>query len=386
VTFTDVDAGQTHAFAITAGNTDGAFAIDASTGAITVANPAALNFETNPTFALTVTVTDNGTPVLTGSATITINVNNLNEAPVVQPATFAVDENATVGASVGTVTFTDVDAGQTHAFAITSGNTDGAFAIDASTGAITVANPAALNFETNPTFALTVTVTDNGTPVLSGSATITINVNNLNEAPVVQPATLMVDENATVGASVGTVAFTDVDAGQTHTFAITAGNTDGAFAIDASTGAITVANPAALDFETNPTFALTVTVTDSGTPVLSGSATITINVNNLNEAPVVQPATFAVDENATVGASVGTVTFTDPDAGQSHTFAITAGNTDGAFAIDAGGVITVANPAALDFETTQTFALTVEVTDNGTPVLSGSATITVNVNDVDESA
>jgi len=221
---------------------------------------------------------------------------------------------------------------------------------------------------------------------LSGSATITINVNNLNEAPVVQPATFAVDENATVGASVGTVAFTDVDAGQTHTFAITAGNTDGAFAIDASTGAITVANPAALDFETNPTFALTVTVTDNGTPVLSGSATITINVNNLNEAPVVQPATFAVDENATVGASVGTVTFTDPDAGQSHTFAITAGNTDGAFAIDAGGVITVANPAALDFETTQTFALTVEVTDNGTPVLSGSATITVNVNDVDESA
>ena len=46
--------------------------------------------------------------------------------------------------------------------------------------------------------------------------------------------------------------FTDPDVGQAHTFAITAGNTAGAFAIDPATGQITVANSAALDFETNP--------------------------------------------------------------------------------------------------------------------------------------
>jgi VCBS repeat-containing protein len=127
---------------------------------------------------------------------------------------------------------------------------------------------------------------------------------------------------------------------------------------------------------------LTATVTDNATPALSGSATITVNLNDVNETPVVQAATFTVDENAAASTAVGTVAFTDPDAGQTHTFSITAGNTDGAFAIDAAtGAITVANPAALDFETTTTFALTVTVTDNGTPVLSGTATITVNVND-----
>ena len=64
---------------------------------------------------------------------------------------------------------------------------------------------------------------------------------------------------------------------------------------------ITVANSAALDFETTPAFSLTVQVTDSGSQ--SGTATITINVGNVNEAPVVHPATFALNENSPVGRS-----------------------------------------------------------------------------------
>ena len=39
---------------------------------------------------------------------------------------------------------------------------------------------------------------------------------------------------------------------QAITYSITAGNTGGAFAINAATGAITVANSGALDFETTP--------------------------------------------------------------------------------------------------------------------------------------
>ena len=105
-----------------------------------------------------------------------------------------------------------------------------------------------------------------------------------------------------------------------------------------------MANSAALDFETTPTFSLTVQVTDNGSPALSGTATVTVNLTNVNEAPVVTPATFAVAENSANGTAVGTVTVTDPDAGQTHTFAITAGNTGGAFAINPStGQITVAN-------------------------------------------
>jgi hypothetical protein len=41
-----------------------------------------------------------------------------------------------------------------------------------------------------------------------------------------------------------------------------------------------------LDFETTPTFALTVQVTDNGSPALSASATVTVHLNDVNDAPV----------------------------------------------------------------------------------------------------
>ncbi len=111
------------------------------------------------------------------------------------------------------------------------------------------------------------------------------------------------------------------------------------------------------------------------------TATVSITVDPVNDPPVVDAATFSVAEDVPVGTSVGSATFSDPDAGQSHTFAITAGNPGGAFAINATtGEITTA--AALDFETLDTYSLTVEVTDDGAPVLTGSNTVTVNVTNV----
>jgi len=381
----DVDAGQSLTYEIFASPVPGAFAINAATGQITVANGSLLDFESRSSIELAIRASDNGTPVLATFAPITINLTNVNEAPVVTPATFSINENSANGTAVGTVAASDPDAGQSRTFAITAGNLNNAFSINAATGALTVNNAAALNFEVTPSFTLTVTATDNGTPVKSGSATVTVNVNNVNEAPVVAPATFSINENSASGATVGTVTASDPDAGQTRTFAITAGNTGSAFSINSSTGALTVNNAAALNFEATPTFSLTITATDNGTPVKSGSATVTVNVNNVNEAPVVAPATFSINENSASGTAVGTVTATDPDAGQTRTYSITAGNTNNAFSINATtGALTVNNSAALNFEATPTFSLTITATDNGTPVKSGSATVTVNLNNVNE--
>ena len=78
------------------------------------------------------------------------------------------------GTAVGTVQAKDPDAGQTLTYAITAGNTDNAFQINGTTGQITVADSTKLNVTTSPTFALTVQVTDNGTPAQSSSATVTV--------------------------------------------------------------------------------------------------------------------------------------------------------------------------------------------------------------------
>ena len=74
------------------------------------------------------------------------------------------------------------------------------------------------------------------------------------------------------------------------------------------------------------------------------------------------------------------MTATDANRADELSFAITGGNTDTAFAISTGGTITTA--AALDFETTGSYSLTVEVSDDNGGSTSG--TVTVDVTDVDD--
>ncbi|MBB5209716.1 endonuclease [Chiayiivirga flava] len=115
----------------------------------------------------------------------------------------------------------------------------------------------------------------------------------------------------------------------------------------------------------------------------SAVANVALTVSCVNDAPAANDATFSLPENSVFGTVVGSVAANDPES-NALTFEITSGNTGGAFAIDADGDITVANAAALDFETTPQFVLGVTVTDNGLPPQSDVATITVNLTDIDE--
>jgi len=380
VVATDADADATWTYAITAGNDDGVFKIDAATGAITIADASGLDFETVPSYTLTVTVTDNGPDGgLTDTATVTVNVTDVNEAPVANDATFSIAENVAGGAEVGKYTATDADAGATWSYAITAGNDDGVFAIDADTGIITIADNSTIDFESTTSYTLTITVTDD--TALTDTAAVTVNVTNFNEAPVANDDTFTVSEAAANGAAVGTVIATDVDAGDVRHYAITAGNDDGVFEIDELTGAITVADASGLDFETVPSYTLTVTATDDG--ALADTATITVNVTDANDAPVANDATFTIAENVAGGVEVGKYMATDADAGATWSYAITAGNDDGVFAIDADtGIITIADNSTIDFESTTSYALTVTVTDD--TALTDTAAVTVNVTNINE--
>ena len=82
-----------------------------------------------------------------------------------------------------------------------------------------------------------------------------------------------------------------------------------------------------------------------------------------------------------MNAAVGRVSAPDPDADDTVTYTIAAGNTGDAFAIDpASGAITVA--AALDYETTAAYTLTVQAVDGAGA--QATATVTVTVTDVVE--
>ena len=98
-----------------------------------------------------------------------------------------------------------------------------------------------------------------------------------NQAPAftADSFTFAVAAAAVNGAAVGTASAADPNAADALTYAITAGNSGNAFAIDASTGAITVA---AAPLVPNAVFTLTVSVTDAAG--LSDTATVQITVGD----------------------------------------------------------------------------------------------------------
>ncbi|SFP90231.1 beta strand repeat-containing protein, partial [Pseudomonas borbori] len=168
-------------------------------------------------------------------------------------------------------------------------------------------------------------------------------VNNLNDnAPAIADAVVSLDENVAAGTAVTNVddSFTDSDLdrdGDTISYSITDGNGDGIFAIDAATGAISIATGKSLDYETASQHVLTVTASDGS---LSDTAQVTVNVNNLNAAPI------AIDDINTVvelpanalyySDNSGNIGILDPTTG-TRTLIGNAGQTFTDIALDSSG-------------------------------------------------
>ena len=394
LTYSIIDASADDRYGFSDGN--GKFAIDGSTGAITVA--AALDYDSGSRYMLKVQADDNGNGG-TGTAAVRINVWDADPRPPVftsrrsglpvSEQSVNISENAALGLRITDVKATDPNRDRLT-YTITAGNDEGKFAIETYgdqlngyAGEITLVG--ALDYETTSYYSMTVQADDGngGTDTM----TVTVTVFDVSEdgAPVFSHSTqrhrrsLRIIDSAELGSLVRRVQANDPN-GYTLTYAITAGNEDGKFAIDGSTGAITVAG--ALDYETTPTYFLDVQANNGN----GGTATITLKISvtdvDANVAPQFGSSTyhFSIAENSDTGAAVGTVSATDAD-NDPLTYAIEAGNGDGKFAMSSSGAITTAG--TLDHETTPSYTLTVQADDgNGG---TDTATVTVTVTDVAES-
>jgi hypothetical protein len=143
-----------------------------------------------------------------------------------------------------------------------------------------------------------------------------------------------VAENAANGTSVGTVTGFDPDAGAVLGYSLT-DNAGGRFAINATTGQITVANGTLLNYEAATSHAVTVRVTDQGGLTFDKVFTLAITevADGANQAPTGATLTGgSIAENAANGTSVGPVTGIDPDAGAVLSYTL-ADNASGRFAI-----------------------------------------------------
>ncbi|MGV6818004.1 MAG: tandem-95 repeat protein [Thiotrichales bacterium] len=373
---TDPDGTDTVTYSLS-DDAGGLFKIDPNSGVVTV--NAALDAETATSHSIRVLATS--TDASTSSQSYTITINDVDEFDVgvvtdSDVAANTVAENAGVGDTVGiTASASDADVDDNITYSL-SDDAGGLFTIDSATGVVTVAS--ALDYETATSHNITLLATSDDTSTSSQVFTITVSDVNDN-APVITAAqSFSISELAANNTSLGNVAATDADTATTlSAWTITAGNTDGIFAIDPASGELTIADNTHLDFDTTPSYTLSLTVSD-GTNT-SAVETVVVSVADENDnAPVISAEQqFSVNESAASGTVVGTISASDVDTGTLLSdWRIVSGNSAGIFSIDAAtGEITVTDPTALDFETTNHYDLGITVSDG----VNTSATETIAI-------
>jgi co-chaperonin GroES (HSP10) len=308
---TDVNGGAV-TYSLTGDTSGGGFTINATTGVITVADGSKIDFESSAGHAYTVTVqSSDGT--LTSSQAFTINVGDVAMTTPVDAngAANSVVEGAANGTAVGITASAGDPNGPATTYALTN-NAGGRFAINATTGVVTVANGAAIDFETAPGHAYGITVqATSGAQTTSQAFSIGVTDVGPSAPADADGAGNTVFELAANGTAVGiTASSTDPGGGPAPTFALT-DNAGGRFVINAVTGVVTVANGAAIDFETAPSHAYGITVLATA-GALSSTQTFAIGVGNVNEAPAGTNKAVLIAEDTSYVFSVADFGFTDP--------------------------------------------------------------------------
>ncbi|WP_420316275.1 cadherin domain-containing protein [Ekhidna sp.] len=196
-----------------------------------------------------------------------------------------------------------------------------------------------------------------------------------NSSPLISDQAFDVDENSAVGTPVGTIEASDPD-NDNLSFAIASGNDSQQFALDGATGILTVADPEAFDFEASSSYELAIKVSDGNGG--SAQASISVMINDVNEAPEFLVIDFDIDENVANGTTVGSIEATDPE-NDNVSFELSEAND--VFDVSSDGTITVADNTALDYEVNTFFEFEVIASDGS---LTSSETIVIEVNDLND--
>ena len=298
-------AGGTIAYSLS-GADAGAFTIDASTGVVTInATP---DYEAKSAYNFDVVASD-GTLSSTRAVTIAVS----DAAPGFSSGTAgSVTEGAAAGTTVYTAVASDI-AGGTVTYSL-GGADAGAFTINASTGVVTI--NAIPDYEAKSSYSFDVVASD-GT--LSSSQAVAVSVADV--APGFSSGALgSVTEGAAAGTAVYTAVASDV-AGGTVTYSL-AGADAGSFAINASTGVVTI--NIVPDYETTSAYSFDVVASDG---TLTTTKAVTVDVSNVVEGTT---ATLSSSSGATVGEGgsiVYTVNVSEPVSGADLAVTLSNGQT-----------------------------------------------------------
>lgn len=321
------------------------------------------------------------------TGTVTVTVNNINDAPVLADDTATTEEDTPLTIAAATLLSNDSpgpgeDASsqnpQTLTITAVGNASSGSVALD---GTNVVYTPAA---DFNGTATFTYDATDNGTPALTSTATVTITVTAVNDAPIAGDDTASTDEDTSLQISTDTLLANDSsgpsdESGQTLT--ITAVSGSSANGGTASLAGTTVTYTPAADF--NGTDTITYTLSDGQA---TSTGTLTINVAPINDAPVPGADSLAGFNQQSLIINVSDLLANDtpgPANESSQTLSITAvaatSDTNGTVVLNSDGTITYTPNT--DFVGTATFTYTVEDDGptGGSNVNSATGTVTLDI-------
>uniref|UniRef100_B3P4D8 GG17179 n=1 Tax=Drosophila erecta TaxID=7220 RepID=B3P4D8_DROER len=405
---TDLDTGKNAElrYRIQQGSFDD-FGIVESTGEVFVSRK--LDFDRRNTYQLQIQASDLGTPSLTGTATLTINVQNSNDKdPYFVPATqhAEVRADAPPGQLVYTLIALDPDVASHNALEFAG--TDDITAIDkegkelphndqfkeyfkiSRNGKVSVNKQ--LDRNLFAVMRINVLVTDSTAPnVQQGRGLLIIQIIDVNKNPPrfnapwsleQQQIKLQMVEEQPVGTVLNTLQATDEDS-SIGEFNI---SDNDYFAINQTSGMIyTIAR---LDYEAVKEVKFQVTVSDTGVPALTATADVVVDIINLNDNdPKFSQSDyyFNVTENSPRGTVAGKVEAQDGDVGVFGEITYTLiGENNKYFSIDAyTGNVMVANSTILDREQIKELTLSVVAQDKAPAAVQKSATATIHINILD---
>ncbi len=257
------------------------------------------------------------------TATVTLNVAGVNDAPIAGTTALSVNEDTVLA---GRLVATDAD-GDTLTFALTPGQGPTHGTLNLQPDGTYLYTPAA-NYHGTDTFTYTVSDGNGGTV----TQTVAIAVASVNDAPVAQNATVSGNEDTTI---TGHVTATDIE-GDNLTFSVPASGRP-------AHGTVTMAADGSYSYvphaNYNGTDSFTYRVSDGNGGVTT--ATVTVNVAPVNDAPVATAAPIAGIEDTVV---TGRVIATDVD-GDALSYALVSAPTHGALTFASDGSYTYAPSA-----------------------------------------
>ncbi|MEW6320219.1 MAG: Ig-like domain-containing protein [Acidobacteriota bacterium] len=347
---TDVD-GDTLTVSAVGGAVNGSVAIVGGNVEFTPAP----NFHGAASFQYTVNDGNGGT----ATATVSVTVRPVNDAPVANPdtATTPEDQALTIAPATLLANDTDVD-GDTLTLTAVGNASNGTVQIVAGQVVFTPAP----NFFGTASFEYTVSDGNGG----FATGTVTVTVTNANDAPVANDDTVTTPEDVPLTLSPADLLLNDGDLdGDGLTIVAVGSAVNGTVEIVAGQVVFT---PAA-NFSGTASFEYTVSDGNGGTD----TATVTVVVTPVNDAPIANDDAVTTDEETPIAIDFATLLANDTDVENDTLTILSAGNAVNGTVVLAGGQV-VFTPAP-NFSGTASFDYTVSDGNGGTD----TATVTVNV-------